>query len=82
MTIDARHYHLDHNILDHGKNRKHVKDQKEHESQCKRELDYMKKCYKADLAIAQNPTVAVKHWRNYDDIKAYLQPLKKDKEET
>ena len=80
MTINARHYHLDHNILEHGKDRKNHKDKKDQDSRQKKELEYIIKCHKADLAKARNPSVDVKQWKNYDNIKAYLQPLKKDKD--
>ena len=82
MTIDARHYHFDHNILDHGKNWKNHEQEKEQESRQKKELEYLIKCYKADKAKARNTSVDVRCWRSYDDIKSYLQPLKKEKEET
>ena len=81
MTIDARHYHLDGHILEHGYEKKEYESNKKVEARRKKELEYVIKCYRADLAKARNPSPNAKEWRSFDDIKAYLQPLKKEKEE-
>ena len=47
------------------------------EKRRKDELEYMIKCVKADAAVHRNKgNKNVTEWNNYNDIKAYLQPLK------
>ena len=77
MTIEARHYHFEETVLDHMKGIAGRKNDLETEKRRKDELEYMKKCKKADAALCQNEgNKNVKDWKNYNDIKAYLQPLK------
>ena len=77
MTIDARHYHFDETVLEHMKGIAGRKNDLETEKRRKDELDYMKKCAKADAAERRNKCIEdVKGWNNFNDVKAYLQPLK------
>ena len=80
MTIEACHYHFDQLVLDHVQGLETKKKDKKIEKRQKNELEYMIKCYKADIAKARNNASDPKKWRSKDDIKAFLQPLKLDSE--
>ena len=76
LTLEVRQYHLDQNVLDNTKQQFDNHQLKLTETRRKEELEYLIKCYYANVAIKQNQTYNVKEWRNMADIKAFLQPLK------
>ena len=76
MTIDLRNYHINETILGIGLNKLQEDEDKVLETRRKKELDYKIISYKADLAKKRNPTDDVNKWKNKDDVKAYLAPLK------
>ena len=81
MTIDLRNYHLCPSILDHALEKKGQEEHEDNISRQKEELKYKILCFKADQAKAKNPSINAKEWKNMDDLKAYLRPLKDDNTE-
>ena len=76
LTINGQHYHMDKHVYKHALNRRNLDDKKKNKLRKKDEFEYAVLCYKADKALQRNPFPDVKRWRNYNDIKAYLGPLK------
>ena len=76
LTIEGRHYHMDKAVYDHAKSRRDDEDIVDSKKRRKEEFEYMVMCYNADRARERNMSDNPKEWRNYNDIKSYLSPLK------
>ena len=77
LTIKAREYELSKTVYEHVRDVIGDKAIDRGEQRRKEELEYTIKCFKADRAKERNPTSDVRKWKSTDDIKDYLQPLKK-----
>ena len=77
MTIEAREYQLNQSIYEYVRDRLNEKDHQLGIQRKKEELEYVIKCYKADITRQRNPSSNIKDWSNSTDIKTYLDPLKK-----
>ena len=76
LTIEGRHYHMDKAVYNHAKSRRDDEDMIDRKKRRKEEFEYMIMCYKADRARERNIFNNPKDWKNYNDIKTYLAPLK------
>ena len=82
MTLKARTYHLDKTVMEHAKEQKVVRSNKKIERRQEDDLEYLKLCFKADVAKKKNPWEDVKKWNSIKDIAAYLRPLQRMKEKS
>ena len=80
LTITGRHYHMDGNVLNHTLQLKDDVFEKEQTARCRKDLEYAIKVHRSNQALRRNPSPNVKEWRNCDEIKTYLQPLKLDED--
>ena len=77
MTIEARNYGLSKTIRDHVVDINNSKKSNELAKKRRMKLNYMKLCYRADMAKEKNGIDSdVLTWRSKGDILAYLKPLK------
>ena len=78
LVLEGGSFILDSSVYDHGERKRMLQREAEADDRRKKDLEYMKSCYFADMALNRMKTLDVKKWRNMHLIKAYLRPLRID----